>query len=99
MLKRLLLSGLAIGVLCLASPAFGLIDPNADVLYHPVTNPTSEPVLTAQMSATHVAVYRRFGIRRRVQLGLSKPSELRYSSVFVKNPTKRLTETSTRLNG
>jgi len=55
------LSSLAIAVLSLASPSYGTIDPNADVLYHPVTLPTSETTLTQQVSATHVAVQGAYG--------------------------------------
>jgi hypothetical protein len=52
MLNRLFVLGVAAAVFSLASPCQALIDPGADVLYHPALAPTAEAALTSQIQAT-----------------------------------------------
>jgi len=57
MLKHTFVLGLAVVGMMLASPCQAkLINPNADVLYHPSGQPTSEQTLTNQIQGTSVAV-------------------------------------------
>ena len=62
MLKHVFVLGLAaVGIVMLASPCHAqLIDPNADVMYHPADSPTAEAFLTTQIlgvKATVVGAY------------------------------------------
>jgi hypothetical protein len=56
MLNRLFVLGLAAAVFSLAAPCQALIDPTADVLYHPSSQGTAEAALTSQIQATAVTV-------------------------------------------
>lgn len=48
---KLSVLGLAVAVFCLTSPCQALIDPAADVLYHPADTATAETLLTGQIQA------------------------------------------------
>jgi hypothetical protein len=52
MLSKLCVLALAVAVFSVVSPCQALIDPNADVLYHPSGQGTAEAALTAQIQAT-----------------------------------------------